>query len=328
MSFTILLPVHGYSPWLCESVESVITQESKDWKLLIADDGSDDKTKQWLQAKLFELEDKRVEWIKRPVNLGLFRNLNQAIKESSTDWILLLCSDDKLHPDAITSLEKLHQKWPVAGLILSSFDSMNADGSQRPPDSSRHHDELRVETGLVAPEQMIPALLRLGSLNGNLTGMAFNKRHWIEAGPFREDWRHAADWEWLIRASEIKPLLLNRTSIASVRTHAQQLSVRNRKSGHECLEVAAVVSSLLEHPALKDEPQKRKWAGHVMQFQLWNLLKSASGGDWGQWQAGIQAIHESAGIRQTLMCLMGWLPKRIKKWGHAKTTKNISCNSL
>ena len=77
---------------------------------------------------------------------------------------------------------KLRQSWPETGLILSSFDSINADGSPRPADSSQHHDQLRVDTGLAAPEQMVPELLRLGSLNGNLSGMAFSKTHWLNLG--------------------------------------------------------------------------------------------------------------------------------------------------
>ena len=322
MDLTILLPVYGHSPWLDEAVESVIRQKDSNWKLLIADDGSDGNTHHWLRTRLNKLQDQRIQWIKRPVNLGLFKNLNQAIEDSATDWILLLCSDDKLHPNAITSLKQLLHNWPEAGLILSSFNSINADGSQRPPDSSQHHDELRRDTGLVAPECMIPALLRLGSLNGNLTGMAFSKEHWERVGPFKEDWRHAADWEWMIRASETKPLLLNREPIASVRTHEQQLSVRNRRSGHECQEVSAVVSSLLKHPALKEEPQKRKLAGHVMQFQLWNLLKSGSRGDWGQWQAGMKAIHQSTGLRQTSLSLIKWLPQRWRKWKMQSTNQS------
>jgi hypothetical protein len=147
---------------------------------------------------------------------------------------------------------------------------------------------------------MIPALLRLGSLNGNLTGMAFSKEHWRRVGPFKEDWRHAADWQWMIRACETKPLLLNREPIASVRTHEQQLSVRNRKSGHECQEVAAVVRSLLLHPYLKDEPRRKEWAGHVMQFQLWNMIKATSQGDWSQFPDGLMAIHRSSGLRMLL----------------------------
>ena len=42
MDFTILIPVYGHSPWLHEAVESVISQESNNWNLLIADDGSDE----------------------------------------------------------------------------------------------------------------------------------------------------------------------------------------------------------------------------------------------------------------------------------------------
>ena len=312
MEFTILLPVYGHSPWLDEAVESVVRQKDSNWKLLIADDGSDEKTHHWLRARLNRLQDQRIQWIKRPVNLGLFKNLNQAIEESATDWILLLCSDDKLHPDAINSLKQLKKSWPEAELILSTFDSINADGSLRPPDSSRHHEQLRLDTGLVQPEQMVPELLRLGSLNGNLSGMAFSRMHWVKSGPFREDWRHAADWEWMIRASEEKPILLNRYPIASVRTHSQQLSIRNRKSGHECEEVAAVVSILLQHPTLRNEPKAKKWAGHVMQFQLWNLFKSARQGDLNKWVTGIMAIHQSIGIRQTILSLMKWLPERLR----------------
>ena len=187
---------------------------------------------------------------------------------------------------------------------------INADGSQRPAVSSEHHNELRKTTGLVEPEQILPELLRMGSLNGNLTGMAFSKEHWQKVGPFREDWRHAADWEWLIRASETKPLLLNRKPIASVRTHEQQLSTQNRKSGHECREVAAVVTSLLKHPNLKDEPRRKEWAGHVMQFQLWNLIKAASQGNWRQLPDGLMAIHRSTGLRQSMVSMLCWLPER------------------
>ena len=314
MRITIILPVYGNSPWLKEALDSVVKQQSKYWELLIADDGSDQTTHRWIQSRLKELQDKRIRWIQRPKNLGLFANLNLAISEADTEWVVLLCSDDRLHKHAINAIQILKQTWPKAELIISSFESINSDGSLRPAESSHHHDHLKMNTGLVQPEQMIPALLRLGSLNGNLTGMAFSKEHWGKVGPFREDWRHAADWEWLIRASETKALLLNRSPIASVRTHKQQLSVLNRQSGHECREVAGVVMTLIEHPLLQGTSERHQWAGHVMQFQLWNLLKAASQGDWSQFPDGLKAIHKSAGLRQTGWSLLCWMPARWKRW--------------
>ncbi len=312
MAVTVLLPVYGKSPWLNEALASLQEQTCQDWNLIIADDGSDETAEQCIQCWLNEQSSGRILWSKRAKNLGLFKNLNQAIKEAETDWVMLLCSDDKLHKTAVADVANLRSRWPEASLILSTFDSINCDGTARPPDSSSHHEELRKSTGLVEPEQMLPALLRLGSLNGNLTGMAFCRSLWVSAGGFREDWRHAADWEWLIRASEQKALLLNRKPIAAVRTHPGQLSEKNRVSGHEITEVAAVVERLLRHDMVCSVPQRREWAGQVMQFQLWNLLKAAGQGDWSHWRTGLGAIHKSAGLRQTCKSLLGWLPSRWK----------------
>lgn len=307
---TILLPVYGRSELLAPALASVLALQQPHWQLLIADDGSDAATQAFLQNWLSEHPQARVHWQRRPRNLGLFANLNAAIREAESAWVLLLCSDDLLLPGALDRLAELQQRWPEAGLILSSFESINADGSPRPADSAWHHDQVSRDTALIPPERFIPALLQLGSLNGNLTGMAFRRSLWQQAGPFRDDWRHAADWEWLLRAAEQGPLLLNRQPIARVRTHAAQLSNRNRHSGHELLEVAAVVHQLRHHPLLAQEPRRHRWAAHVMQFQLWNLLKKSLQQPGTTGLAGLSAIHRSAGLRQTALALARWLPAR------------------
>ena len=307
---TIVLPVYGRSELLEPALASVLGLRQGHWQLLIADDGSDPTTQSFLQQWLERHGDPRVRWIKRPTNLGLFANLNQAIKEATTDWVLLLCSDDLLLPDALERLGELRLRWPDAALILSTFDSINADGSARPADSAWHHDQVSRDTALVPPERFVPVLLQLGSLNGNLTGMAFSRSLWRAAGPFRADWRHAADWEWLLRAAELQPLILNRTPIAQVRTHASQLSNSNRCSGHELQEVAEVVRQLRLHPLMANETRRHQWAAHVMQFQLWNLIKQIGRTPWAELQQALAAIQRAAGLRQTVRALAAWLPAR------------------
>lgn len=313
---TILLPVYGRSELLEPALASVLALESspQPWRLLIADDGSDASTAAFLEHWLHTHGDGRVHWQRRPRNLGLFANLNQAIAEADTSWVLLLCSDDLLLPGALTRLQELRQQWPQAGLILSTFDSINGDGSPRPADSAWHHDQLSHDTALLAPERFVPALLQLGSLNGNLTGMAFRRALWGQAGPFRADWRHAADWEWLLRASEQGPLLLNRQPIARVRTHASQLSNSNRRSGHELEEVAVVVGGLRRHPLLANEPRRRRWAAHVMQHQLWNLIKQVPRHGPGPLLQGMEPIRSAAGLRATGLALLRSVPQRLRGW--------------
>lgn len=307
---TILLPVYGRSQLLEAALSSVLNLASSSWNLLIADDGSDAVTQSFLQRWTSEHADQRIRWVQRPKNLGLFANLNQAIREAKTDWVLLLCSDDLLLPSALSEIKACRERWPEAGLILSTFESINADGSTRSADSAWHHDQISRQTALITPEQMLPALLRLGSVNGNLTGMAFSRSLWQASDNFREDWRHAADWDWLIRAASQGPLVLNRRPLAKVRTHEGQLSNGNRRSGHELQEVSAVVRTLMNHPLLNDEPSRFAWASHIMQFQLWNLLKGMGKKPATTTLNGLRAIHASAGLRQTVAGLVRWLPQR------------------
>ena len=312
-AITIVLPVYGRSELLEPALSSVLTQTSSDWRLLIADDGSDAVTQGFLERWMAEHADPRIRWVRRPQNLGLFANLNRAITEAKTDWVLLLCSDDLLLPSALHTIEALRQRWPEAVLILSTFESINADGSARPADSAWHHDQINEQTALIQPEQMIPALLELGSVNGNLTGMAFRRSLWESAGGFREDWRHAADWEWLCRAASQGPLVLNRKPIAQVRTHAKQLSNSNRRSGHELEEVAEVVQMLVAHPLLASEPRRNQWAAHVMQFQLWNLLKGMASRPPAESLHFLKHIRQAIGLRQTAKELIRWLPTRWRR---------------
>ena len=318
MEITIILPVYGRSQLLGPAMESVLQLQEPGWLLLIADDGSDADTQAFIQSWIdSQKHDTRVRWVRRPQNLGLFGNLNRAIEESQSEWVLLLCSDDLLLPHAIGRIHEMCERWPDAGLILSTYESINEDGSPRPADSAWHHDQVSQETALVPPERFVPALLQLGSLNGNLSGMAFSRSHWRAAGPFREDWRHAADWEWLLRASENQPLVLNRVAIAQVRTHERQLSNSNRHSGHELEEVAKVVEQLRRHPLLSNEPMVSRWAAHVMQFQLWNVLKATNLRDQATTLSALKTIHRSAGLRQTAIALIRWLPDR---WRRLKCT--------
>ena len=312
-AITIVLPVYGRSELLEPALSSVLTQTSPNWHLLIADDGSDSVTQGFLKRWVTEHADPRLRWVRRPQNLGLFANLNRAITEAKTDWVLLLCSDDLLLPSALHTIEALRQRWPEAELILSTFESINADGSARPADSAWHHDQINEQTALIQPEQMLPALLQLGSVNGNLTGMAFRRSLWDSIGGFREDWRHASDWEWLCRAASHGPMVLNRTPIAQVRTHASQLSNSNRCSGHELQEVTEVVHMLMTHPLLAKHPKRNRWAAHVMQFQLWNLLKGIASRPPAESLHFLQLIRQAIGLRQTAKELIRWLPTRWRR---------------
>ena len=307
---TIILPVYGRSKLLAEAWASVQAQSDQDWFLIIADDGSDSATTDFIKSG--PALDYRTTWVRRPSNLGLFSNLNLAIDEYLQSWCLLLCSDDRLLPDAISNLRTLHKKWPSVELIISTHLSIDSQGASIPSLSTIYHNKVSMNTVVFEPNIFVPLLLRWGSLNGNLSGMAFSLNLWRASGSFRTDWSHAADWEWLIRASERAPVLFNRQFLVEVRTHVDQLSNANRKSGNELLEVSLVVKLLLNHAFLSTERKRFSWAAHRLQFQLWNLLKIALNGDYRIVASQLALIHSTVNLFHVLLALLAWLPKRLK----------------
>ncbi|NBQ97653.1 MAG: glycosyltransferase [Bacteroidetes bacterium] len=309
VEITVLLPVYGRSKLLKEAWSSLQAQSDPRWRLLLADDGSDSATASFIAEG--PARDHRTTWIRRAQNLGLFANLNGAMGQQPSPWWLLLCSDDRLLPDAVARLRQLHTAWPDASLIISTHKSIGPAGEPLPPVSAFHHDRISSKTTLLQPDQFVPLLLHRGSINGNLSGMAFRGELLEKAGMFRPHWSHAADWEWLIRAGEHAPVLLNRDPIAEVRTHPSQLSNANRCSGAELREVAAVQRLLLAHPLLQNEPRRFQWAAHRLQFQLWNLLKQVLGGHWQGIGEGLVEIQRTVGLAPVLWALLAWLPRRL-----------------
>ena len=309
MLITVVLPVYGRADLLAEAWQSLKLQSDPEWQLLIADDGSDADTASWINSG--PALDPRTTWLKRTCNIGLFANLNDALSRIELSaWVLLLCSDDHLLPHAVAAIKKLQNQWPKAPWILSTHLSIGSHGERLANTSAVDHCQFATTTRTFKADEFIPLLLRHGSINGNLTGMAFSVQLWREAGEFRSDWRHAADWEWLIRASEKAPVLLNREPIAEVRSHPAQLSNANRLAGDELPEVAEVQRLLLAHPTLQDEPRRYKWASHRLQFQLWNLFKQAAKGNWHGVLPGFAQIHKTVGLLPALIALLAWLPQR------------------
>ena len=306
---TIVLPVYGRAELLREALASVYAQDDPDWRLLIADDGSDAQTAELIEQ---QRSDSRVTVVRRPQNLGLFGNLNAVIDEVVTPWQLILCSDDCLEPQAIVQLKQAIASAPEVRLILSSYLSIDANGEFRTDVNGAFYDRFAPSARLFDAGSLLQPLLQYGSINGNITGLVIRQSLFRDAGPWRADWSQSADWEWLIRACTQTSVLLRRAPIARVRVHEGQLSVSNRKLQRENLETLEVLSGLLQHPQLQSCGRRRQWAAHHAQFLLWNAIKAVP-------RVGIQAtVHQFAliqrhvGLVPTVLALLSTLPRRFR----------------
>jgi len=304
---SIILPVYNRQAFIGRAIDSVLNQTYNNWELLIADDASGAETQSFLRQ--YE-EIPQVKLCVNTVNHGLFCNINKTIKTAKGQYILILCSDDFLKPLCLETLVALQSQYQEARLIISSFDAVNENGETMPSASDFYYDQFAKDTGLWFPKQLVPILLQYGSINGNITGMWFSKEVFEEIGGFRDDWTHAADWEWVYRVSRTYPVLISRMNIATIRNHDKQLSVDNRVNLRGTIEVSEVVKMLLADDYLSEVTQRKVWARHNMQFHLWLGCKFALKGYFDKTLIIIAAVHKSTGFWETLWRMIKWLPVR------------------
>lgn len=94
---SIVLPAFNRLPFLRSAIESVLAQTCRDWELIVADDGSDEATRAWLES----LRDPRIKLLSRPHrgNPGAVRNT--GISAATGRHVAFLDSDDIWVPERL-----------------------------------------------------------------------------------------------------------------------------------------------------------------------------------------------------------------------------------
>lgn len=311
---SVVLPVYNRPKYLGQAINSVLNQNYNNWELIIADDASDDETKCFLKQYL---EISQVKIYNNTINLGLFTNLNQAILQCMGYYILLLCSDDFLLPECLETSISLLQEYPSAGLVLSPAKTVDSNSRCIPSPLVYYYEQFaKQKLQLSTPCETVPLLLKYGSINGSLTGIFFKKELYSQVGSFREDWKHAADWEWLYRVARASPILISKTPVATIRSHTEQLSGVNFRNLSNSLEVTEMVRILLADPHISKVDAAPRWALHIMQFHLWFALKMALKGHFLKALTIVKAVGQVTGFSTTLWAMLRWLPQRWQVYRH------------
>ena len=93
---TAILPTWNRAEWLEKSIQSVLGQTFGDFELVVVDDASTDST-----AEIIERYSGKIRTIVFSENRGVSAARNAAIKNSDSEWIAFLDSDDFWHPDKL-----------------------------------------------------------------------------------------------------------------------------------------------------------------------------------------------------------------------------------
>jgi len=115
--FSIIIPTYNRAKLLEVAIQSVIDQTFKDWELVIIDDGSTDKTKDFLRS----IKEKRVlSFFQKNKERSAARNV--GIKKAIGRYICFLDDDDCFLPSHLSVLEKkIRQEKYAVGIFRTGM---------------------------------------------------------------------------------------------------------------------------------------------------------------------------------------------------------------
>jgi glycosyltransferase involved in cell wall biosynthesis len=124
----VYIPVYNDIAFLPDAIASVLAQRDVDVEIVVSDNASTDGTSEWL-AKLAATEPRLVVH-RNGQNVGMMANLNRFRDLITSEFYMLLCSDDRLgSPDALSSALRVMREAPDVVSVYA--DMVYIDGLGR-----------------------------------------------------------------------------------------------------------------------------------------------------------------------------------------------------
>ncbi len=134
---SVIMPPYNASRHIAKAIESVLSQNYRNFELIIVDDGSTDNTKDVITG----FKDNRIKYFyKEKEGAASARNL--AVKKSEGSFIVILDADDMMMPDLISSHLHEFEKHPETDLVYCDDCLIDRDGKPiRVIESPEYTDE-------------------------------------------------------------------------------------------------------------------------------------------------------------------------------------------
>jgi GT2 family glycosyltransferase len=233
---SVIIASYNRSDYLREAIESVFRQTWSDWELLIADDGSDEPTRTYLES----LADPRVRiiWLQHTGNPSFVRNA--AIKVARGQYLALLDSDDRWMPDKLAV--------QLQGLRSSPNCRWSYTYYRRVDESGQEVVDPRIKRWVPHNGWILEQLLAIEALVATPSVVA--ERALVEeVGAFDEQFVYCEDYDLWIRLALKSPVHVEAAPLCWIRSHSH---------GHSAARIEVYRSwDRLYHKAEREIPDAR-----------------------------------------------------------------------
>lgn len=198
---TIGLPFHNAERTLGDAVRSIFAQTLADWRLLLVDDGSNDRSLEIACG----IREPRVFVLSDGANRGLAQRLNQITELAESEFVARMDADDLMHPDRLRRQISFFEEFPNTDVVGTATYTIDAHSfpvgrrGDRPVDA-------RISSVLERAMLIHPTMMA--------------RRAWLRKNPYSVEYPRAEDYELWCRvcryariANIATPLLFYREGV-------------------------------------------------------------------------------------------------------------------
>ena len=160
--FEIAIPFRGNESFLKDTVQSVVNQEHKFWRLVIFDN---DSASAGFQKWLANLADTRIVYKRNSLDIGLTANFEKARKSLNSSWGMILGADDLLLPNYLARIAPYTIAFKDACFIHPGVVVIDSNGKVINPlvDRIKHLISKMAHNGKVTGKNRFIASLMIGN---------------------------------------------------------------------------------------------------------------------------------------------------------------------
>ncbi|HEX5719025.1 MAG TPA: glycosyltransferase family A protein [Thermoanaerobaculia bacterium] len=225
---SVVVPAWNAERFLAEAIESVVAQTWPDWELLLADDGSTDRSPEI--ARLYaERHPEKIHCLEHPgrANRGESATRNLGLKAGKGDLFAFLDSDDVWLPEKLERQVPLLLARPEAGWLYGNTQYWFEDSTRdfAPP--------LGLPAGtLVEPPHLLTRFLRREAAVPCTCGLLVRREEVERIGGFDESFRSMyADQVFYARLALTAPVLVDHGCWERYRQHPDSTCAVSKKEG-------------------------------------------------------------------------------------------------
>lgn len=177
---SVVIPAKNAAAYIGEAVASALAQDGVT-EVIVVDDGSTDDT----VAMVHAIRDPRLRLMRNDAS-GVSSARNFGARDARGDWLMFLDADDRLRPDAVTTLLAAAKAAPRAVLVYGDYNTIDSAGR-----SIGRRDLLK---GRLKPSGNVLERLAGGNFIVNGGIMLVRAADFRATGGFDVSLRYCEDW--------------------------------------------------------------------------------------------------------------------------------------